>query len=103
MDTFSSIVAHLMIADCRPNGLDRVIETCGKDLLPAAQRGMGYRGSYVLVNRDTCRLIALSLWDTAEDALTFQGSTSCQSQLLSLGDCFEVPVQSQIFEVDAQA
>jgi hypothetical protein len=103
MGPFTSIVAHLMIADCRPNRLDRVIETCGKDLLPAAEKGMGYRGSYLLVSRDTCRVIALSLWDTASDALTFQGSKPCQSQLLSIGDCFAVPVQSQLFDIAAQA
>jgi heme-degrading monooxygenase HmoA len=103
MDSFTSIVAHLTIADCRPKRLDHAVDTCEKQILAAAQRGMGYRGSYLLVSRDSSQVIALSLWDTAADALTFQGSEPYRSQLLSIGDCLAIPVRSQLFDVEAQA
>ena len=103
MTSFTSIVAQLTTADCHPGRLDHVVETCGQRLLQAARKEMGYRGSYLLVNRDSSQLIALSLWDTSADARAFQASKPYQVQLLSIGDCVSGPIRSDLFDIDAQS
>jgi hypothetical protein len=103
MRSFTSIVAHLTIAHCHPKRLDHVLKACGDRLLPEAQKGMGYRGSYLLVNRESSQLIAFSLWDTAADALAFQESAPCQSELTGMGSCLARPASFELYDVSAQA
>jgi heme-degrading monooxygenase HmoA len=59
--------ARVISAQSPPDGLDGVIRFM-EEQLPQAQAQPGFKGFYLLSNRDTGDLVTISLWDTQESA-----------------------------------
>jgi heme-degrading monooxygenase HmoA len=64
---------------------------------------LGYRGIYVLADSRTGDVLALSLWDTPDDATAHEQSEGCRDGFMALGYCLAAPVRTTVYEVSAQA
>jgi heme-degrading monooxygenase HmoA len=50
----------------KPTGLDAAVEQFKRELAPAARKLPGFVRAYLLVDRDSGRGMALTLWDSEE-------------------------------------
>ena len=58
--------ARVIAAQTTPDGFDGFI-SFAQEQLPATQAQQGFKGCYLLTDRDTGNLVTISLWDTWED------------------------------------
>jgi heme-degrading monooxygenase HmoA len=58
--------ARVITGQSGPDGLDGVIRFA-REHLPDAQGQPGFKGFYLLTDRDTGNLVTISLWDSWED------------------------------------
>jgi heme-degrading monooxygenase HmoA len=58
--------ARVITGQSAPDGLDSVIRFA-REHLPDAQAQPGFKGFYLLTDRDTGDLVTISLWDSRED------------------------------------
>jgi heme-degrading monooxygenase HmoA len=59
------VFARVVSAHSAPDGFDGVIRLA-EGQLPDAQAQPGFKGFYLLADRDTGNLVTISLWDTEE-------------------------------------
>jgi heme-degrading monooxygenase HmoA len=100
---FAAMVAHLVLLQCRPDRCDGFVQAYRDGMLPALQMQLGYRGSYLLVDRVAARVLAVSLWDTVEDARAYDRSAAYQEHLAGADDCLAAPAQTELYEVTVHA
>jgi quinol monooxygenase YgiN len=60
------VFARVIAAQTTPDGFDGFI-SFAQEQLPATQAQQGFKGCYLLTDRDTGNLVTISLWDTWED------------------------------------
>lgn len=102
-DDVTTMVAHLAIVHCEPATCGAVLRAYQQGVLPIAQSSLGYRGVYVLVDHVSGRALSLTLWDTVQDARSFQESAPYQRQLAIVGDYLVAPVVWDLYDVTMQA
>jgi heme-degrading monooxygenase HmoA len=68
-----------------------------------ARSTLGYRGLYLLADEASSRALALSLWDTAEDAAAFERQQATGEQVAALDECLLEPAREEVYEVFVQA
>ena len=61
--------------------LDEFVKIYEESIIPAAKAQAGFCGDWLLTNRETCKGIAISFWDTQEDAIANEESGYYQEQL----------------------
>jgi heme-degrading monooxygenase HmoA len=61
-----SVIARVITSQTKPGGLDGFIRFA-QEQLPGTQAQPGFKGCYLLTDRDTGDLVTISLWDTWED------------------------------------
>jgi heme-degrading monooxygenase HmoA len=60
------VFARVITAQTTPDGFDGFIRFV-QEQLPGFQDQQGFKGFYLLTDRDTGNLVIISLWDTRED------------------------------------
>jgi heme-degrading monooxygenase HmoA len=60
------VIARVITAHAAPDGFDGVIRLA-EEQLPNAQAQPGFKGFYLLADRDAGNLVTISFWDTQED------------------------------------
>jgi heme-degrading monooxygenase HmoA len=60
------VFTRVISAQTTPDGFDGVIRFA-QEQLPDVQAQPGFKGFYLLTDRDTGNLVTISLWETAED------------------------------------
>jgi len=92
--------ARLSIGQTKSENIDELIRIYKESIIPATKLQNGIRGSYLLANRETGKVIAIAFWDREEDAADEQSGyyqeLSKTKYLLTA-----VPV-CEIYEVSAQ-
>ena len=95
--------ARLTSAQIKKDKIEEFTEIYNKSVVPAAKAQKGYRGSYVLVDQDTAKGIAITLWESKEDALANEESRYYQEQLAKFVTLFiQAPVR-ELYEVTVMA
>lgn len=97
------MVAHLTYVQCPPGRHDDFLQTYRDQLLSATRAQLGYRGMYLLVDRSFGRILAISLWDTGDDARAYEQSGAYRTQLDGLDECLTSRLIGRLYEVDAEA
>jgi hypothetical protein len=80
-----------------PVNADETVRMARDQLVPALKQRPGFRNYYAGLNHDAGTLIAISTWDTREQA---QEAQTARGPFESLGIRFEAP---EIFEVTVEA
>jgi quinol monooxygenase YgiN len=80
-----------------PANTDETVRIARDQLVPALKQRPGFRNYYAGLNHDAGTIIAISTWDTREQA---QEAQTARGPFQSLGIQFEAP---EIFEVTVEA
>jgi len=78
----------------------RIYET---SILPSAKAQKGYRGSYVLVDWEGDKGIAVTFWESEKDALANEENLYYQEQLVKLMNLFAGPPIREGYDVAVEA
>ena len=95
--------ARLTIVQVKSDKLDETIKIFEEGVIPAAKSQKGYCGAYLLTDRKTGKGIALTLWDSEEDAIANEQSGYYQEQINRFKDFFTAPPVREGYEVSIQA
>jgi heme-degrading monooxygenase HmoA len=95
--------AQLTILHCADGRLDDLAGRYRQHLVPLTQAQLGYRGLYLLLDRATGKVVALSLWDSVEDARAYTASDCYQDHLAALGTCLARTPDYEGYEVGVDA
>jgi heme-degrading monooxygenase HmoA len=69
------VFTRVISAQTTPDGFDSVIRFA-QEQLPGIQARPGFRGFYLLTDRDTGDLMTISLWDTQDDVRHVEASAA---------------------------
>jgi heme-degrading monooxygenase HmoA len=70
---------------------------------PELRQMRGFQAGYVLTNAETGKGYIIGLWDTQEDAQSFESSGAFREQAAKFEDMLDEPASREVFEVSAQA
>ena len=68
-------------------------------VVPAAKSQKGYRGAYLLVDRETDKGISITVWDSEAEAIANEQSGYYQQQLGRFKDVFAGPPVREGYEI----
>jgi heme-degrading monooxygenase HmoA len=95
--------ARLTIVQAKPEKLDETTKIYEESVIPAAKSQKGYKGGYLLVDRETGKGVSISLWDSEEDAVANEKSGYYQEQVGKFKDFFTAAPVQEGYEVVVQA
>jgi heme-degrading monooxygenase HmoA len=98
-----TMFAQLTTMRCLPDQLEELAGLYEQHVLPVTQAQMGYRGLYLLLDRASGKVVALSLWDSSEDAAACQGSAQHRDQLSQLAGYLAATPDGEGYEVSVDA
>ena len=74
--------------------LDEAFKIYTDSVVPEGKAQKGYRGLYVLTNKETGKIVSISLWDSKEDAMANETGGYYQKQVDKFNDfVIEPPVK----------
>ena len=94
--------ARLMIASINMDKLDETIKIYKESIVPAAKSQKGYKGAYLLTDRNTGKGVSITLWDSEEDSVANEQSGYLQEQVGKLKEFFTAPPVREAYEVSVQ-
>lgn len=95
--------ARLTHLDVWPDKADEAIELYEKSVVPAAKSQKGFVGLYLLSDRTTGKGLAITLWESEEDALANEHNRYYQEQLVKFLEFFQAPPIREGYQVSVQA
>ena len=95
--------ARLTIIQVKGDKLDEAAKIFEESVIPAAKEQKGFYGGYVLTDRKTGKGVAMSLWDSEEDAVASEQSGYYQEQVINkFKHLYTVPPVREGYEVSLQ-
>jgi heme-degrading monooxygenase HmoA len=94
--------ARVTFVQIVPGKLDEAVDLYRDSVVPAARQQKGYKGVYLLTDRNTGKGISMTLWETEADMLAGENSGYYQQQLAKFKDVFGVPPVREGYEVSVQ-
>ena len=94
--------ARVTIYQVDPSKYDETIAIFRDSVLPAAKAQNGYRGEHLFSDRKTGKGMAITLWDSEEDAVANEQSGYYQEQVGKFKDFFTAPPVREGYEVSVQ-
>jgi len=91
--------ARVTILQLKKGKVDEALRIYEASILPAAEAQKGYRGSYVLADRQAAKGITLTFWESEKDALANEENRYYQEQLVKAMDLFAAPPIREGYEV----
>lgn len=98
-----TMFARLTIVQVNIDKLDETRKIYEESVIPAQKLERGFRGSYLLSDRKTGKGIAITLWDSEEDAIANEQSGFYQEQINKFKGLFTAPPVREGYEVSVQA
>ena len=95
--------ARLTITQMKTESIDKAIRLYEESVVPTAKSQKGYRGIYLLTDRETGKGVSIALWDSEEDAIANEQSGYYQEQVGKFKDVFTAPPIREGYEVTVQA
>jgi heme-degrading monooxygenase HmoA len=98
----NTMFARLTTFQIKVDKMDETIRVYEESVVPAARSQNGYRGNYLLTDRKTGKGIAVTLWDSEQDAVANEQSGYYQEQVGKFKDVFTAPPVREGYEVTVQ-
>jgi hypothetical protein len=83
----------------RPEMVDKAVKIFEDSIVPAAKKQKGFHSIQWLIDRESGKAIAISIWDTEQDAKANEDNKYYQDQLLKLMVTFQTDPIREGFEV----
>jgi heme-degrading monooxygenase HmoA len=94
--------ARLTMVQIKVDKMDEAIKIYEDSVIPAAKLQKGFKGAYLLTDRDTGKGISCTLWDSKDDAIANEQSGYYQEQIAKFKDVFTAPPGQEGYEVSVQ-
>ncbi|NIM12805.1 MAG: hypothetical protein GTO45_11925 [Candidatus Aminicenantes bacterium] len=91
--------ARHITAKIRPEKVDEALKLYEESVVPEGREQNGYRGLFVLIDKEIGKVVAITLWDSKEDAAANEESGYLQQQIDKFKDFLLEPVVKEGFEV----
>lgn len=95
--------ARLTKAQVMVGRIDEFINRYKESVVPAAKSQKGFQGIYLLIDRNTGQGLAMTFWDSEEDALANEKSRYYQEQVAKFINFYIQPPIREGYEVVVQA
>ena len=95
--------ARVTIVQIQPGKVDEATRIYRDSVVPAAKQQKGFKGIYMLTDRNTGKGISIALWQTEADMKAGESSGYFQQQLAKFKDIFGAPPVREQYEVSVQA
>lgn len=93
------MVARHVTATVRKDKLDEALKIYQDSVVPEGKIQQGYRGIYVLADREAGKIISISLWDNAEDAAAHEANGYFHRQVKKFKNVLQGALVKEDFEV----
>ncbi|MEE9399488.1 MAG: antibiotic biosynthesis monooxygenase [Dehalococcoidales bacterium] len=94
--------ARVTAIQVKTDRVDEAIKIYAEYVTPARKTQKGSRGAYLLTDRKTGKGMAITLWDSEEDAIANEQSGYYQEQLNKFKDVFAAAPVREGYEVSYQ-
>jgi len=91
-----------MRALVQPGKTDQLISIYRDSIVPAAKEQEGFKGSFLLTERETGKGISIALWETEADMIAGEASGYLQEQVGKVAALLAAPPTREHFEVSVQ-
>lgn len=95
--------ARATIVQILPDKVDEAVDLYRDSVVPAARQQKGFKGVYLLTDRNTGKGISITLWETEADMTAGENSGYYQQQLAKFKDVFGAPPVRESYEVSVLA
>lgn len=93
------MIARQVTAFIKKGSLDDALKIYEESVVPEGKIQEGYRGIYVMTNRELSKIISITLWDSTETMIRNEASGYYQAQVDKFKDYLVKPVDREIYEV----
>ena len=94
--------AQVSTAKLQPDRIDDWITATRDSILPAARQVQGFRGAYLLVDRERNKGIGISLWESEADVAAVATSGFYKEQVAKVTQYLAGPPEREVYEVALQ-
>ncbi len=91
--------AQVVRAQIQAGKLDEAISIFSNSVLPVVKEQMGYKDTYILVDREASKFVGFSLWETEADVSALGNSGFYQEQVAKFAAVFAAPPEREVYEV----
>lgn len=91
--------ARHITAKIKPEKVDEALKLYEEGVVPEGRDRNGYRGLFVLTDRESGKVVSITLWDSKEDAAANEGGGYLRQQMDKFKDYLIGPVIREGFEV----
>jgi len=83
-----------------PENIDEVLRLYEESVVPESKNQEGYRGIYVLSDKEAGKMVSLTFWDNGDCAAANEESGYYQRQIEKFHEYFIEPPIKECFDVD---
>lgn len=91
--------ARHITAKIRPGKIDEALKLYEESVVPEGKDQNGYRGLFVLTDKESGKVVSITLWDSKEDAAANEDRGYLQQQIDKFNDYLLEPAVQEGFEV----
>ncbi len=91
--------ARQVTARIKEGKLEKALTIYEESIIPEGKVQQGYRGIYVMTDREVRKVISITLWDSVEDIVANETSGYYQAQVDKFKGLLENAPEKEIFEV----
>ena len=87
----------------RPGKMQEVIDLHNDSLIPAAKAQKGWRGSYLMTDAGSAKILSITIWDSEEEMLASEsGSGYLKEQVAKFDNVFAEPPHFDHYELSVE-
>jgi heme-degrading monooxygenase HmoA len=98
----SVMFARVTIVQIKEGKVGEAVNIYQDNVVPAAKSQKGYKGTYLFTDHSTGKGMAITIWDTEEDAVANEQSGYYQEQVGRFQDIFKAPPDREGYDVSVQ-
>src|SRR5215212_5798712 len=95
----TSVYAGMVSVQLKAGKAQEATQIYKDSVAPELRQMRGFQAGYVLTNAETGKGYIIGLWDTQEDAQSFEGSGAFRKQAAKFEDILDEPPSREVFEV----
>jgi heme-degrading monooxygenase HmoA len=95
------MVVRLLTAQVQPNKLNEATSLFRDVIGPTLMQQPGFRGTWLLMDRNSCKSIAVTLWDSETDLQIGEHGGAFQHQLAELQPLLAGTPTRELYEVNS--
>ncbi len=86
----------------KPGKTQEAVRIYQHSMVPELRQMRGFAGGYVLTDAEAGKGYIIGLWETQEDAQSFESGGAYQEQAAKFGDALAEPPSREVYEVSVQ-